>query len=130
MKTAAPAVRELPDLFRAKADDLEPYSRGGAVAWRAAAAAVEAALVAQDGELLTLEQAAKESGLSSDHLRHLIAGGTIPNAGVKGRPRLLRAHLPKKTKASAAAAPPEYDATAEAISIESRRLSKRMERAQ
>lgn len=45
---------------------------------------------------LTLAEAARESGYSEDHLRHLVAEGKIPNAGQKGRPRIRRRDLPRK----------------------------------
>lgn len=45
---------------------------------------------------LTLQEAAKESGYSEDHLRHLVAEGKITNAGQKGRPRIRRRDLPRK----------------------------------
>jgi hypothetical protein len=47
-------------------------------------------------EALTLEQAARESGLSYSHLQHLVAGGRVPNAGSARRPRIRRADLPRK----------------------------------
>lgn len=60
------------------------------------AAELEEAIRAAEDETLTLTQAARESGYSSDHLRHLVADGTIPNAGEKGRPRIRRGDLPLK----------------------------------
>ena len=53
-----------------------------------------------DGELLRLSDAAAESGYSADHLRHLVADGTIPNAGRKGAPRIRRKDLPAKPQAA------------------------------
>lgn len=47
-------------------------------------------------ELLTVDQAADESGYSADHLYDLVASGTIPNAGEKGAPRIRRCDLPRK----------------------------------
>ncbi len=71
-------------------------------------------------EQLTLEVAAAESGYSADHLRHLVAAGTLRNAGAKGRPRIRRADLPKKPAAAAAG----YDPDADALSITRRRLAR------
>ncbi len=45
---------------------------------------------------MTVAEAALESGLSEDHLRHGVADGKIPNAGRKGAPRIRRADLPLK----------------------------------
>ena len=47
-------------------------------------------------ELLTLEQAVRESGYSYSALQHMVADGTIKNAGTKRRPRLRRVDLPRK----------------------------------
>jgi hypothetical protein len=49
-----------------------------------------------EAEILTLAEAAQESGYSGDHLRHLIADGTLDNAGRKGSPRIRRGDLPVK----------------------------------
>lgn len=57
---------------------------------------LKAAVVASQGELLTVSQAARESGYSEQHLRALIAEGRVVNAGQKGRPRLRRGDLPHK----------------------------------
>jgi len=51
---------------------------------------------AQTREKLTLEEAAEESGYSADHLRRLIRAGTVPNAGRRHAPLILRANLPRK----------------------------------
>ena len=47
-------------------------------------------------EPLTLEQAVEETGYSYSTLQQKIAGGEIPNAGSKGRPRVRRYDLPRK----------------------------------
>ena len=49
-----------------------------------------------DGEALTLLEASRESGYSPEHLGRLLREGTIPNAGRKNAPRILRRHLPYK----------------------------------
>jgi hypothetical protein len=54
---------------------------------------------AEASESLTLEEAARESGYTSDHLGKLLRSGTIPNAGRKNAPRILRSHLPLKPSA-------------------------------
>lgn len=67
----------------------------GAVA-RVLLGEMEKFLAARDAELLTLDQAEKESGYSYDHLRKMIAAGTLPNHGRKGKPLVRRSELPKK----------------------------------
>lgn len=64
------------------------------------------ALHSVDDELLSIPQAAAESGYSRQHLRALLAGGTVPNAGAKGRPRIRRADLPRKPNGSTRDAEP------------------------
>ena len=62
----------------------------------AMAADLEAEIAAWLEEVLTLEQAATESGYSYKHLQELVADDTIPNAGKPGAPRILRCDLPVK----------------------------------
>jgi len=47
-------------------------------------------------ELLSIAQAAVESGYSQQHLRALLSQGSVPNAGAKGRPQIRRKDLPRK----------------------------------
>ena len=47
-------------------------------------------------ELLTLAQAARESGYSADHLRLLTRQSRLPNAGRRRAPRLRRRDIPRK----------------------------------
>jgi hypothetical protein len=47
-------------------------------------------------ELLTLKQASRESGYSTDHLARLVTSGTIPNCGRRGKPLIARGNLPIK----------------------------------
>lgn len=47
-------------------------------------------------ELLTLEQAAGETGYSKAHLRRLAAMGRLPQQGGAYRPRYRRGDLPRK----------------------------------
>lgn len=54
---------------------------------------------AEATEALTLEEAARESGYTAEHLGKLLRTGTIPNAGRKNAPRILRRHLPYKPSA-------------------------------
>ncbi len=57
---------------------------------------VEAVFASEEGETLTLRQAAEQSGYSPDHIGRLIRTGTIPNAGRPRSPRVRRADLPRK----------------------------------
>lgn len=66
-----------------------PYSE-------AIAGQLEEALREHESEVLTLSQAAAESGYSKRRLRELVAEGKLENRGEKGRPRILRRDLPLK----------------------------------
>ncbi|HEY2375751.1 MAG TPA: hypothetical protein VGH98_07210, partial [Gemmatimonadaceae bacterium] len=68
--------------------------------------------------VLSLEEASRASGYSADHLRHLVADGSIPNAGRKGAPRIRRADLPRRPAHSTSA---RYDPDADARSLVERR---------
>ena len=67
-------------------------------------------LAEMNGELLTLEQAERESGYSKEHLRKMVAQGLVPNRGRKGKPLIQRSELPRKPKSRAAG---DYDAAAD-----------------
>lgn len=105
---------ELPGTWRNRAAELRRWAaaESAAVALEQAAAELEAVLRAADAEELTLEQAAQESGYTPDHLRHLVAEGAVPNAGRRGRPRIRRRDLPRRSHAAVSAEP--YDAAADA----------------
>jgi hypothetical protein len=47
-------------------------------------------------ELLTIEQAAVESGYTTEHLYRAVNEGKIPNGGQPGAPRICRGDLPRK----------------------------------
>ena len=70
----------------------------GAGLYRHHAAELKEALREVGNEVLTLEQAAIASGYSESRLGHMIADGTLPQAGEKGRPRIRRKDLPSKPK--------------------------------
>jgi len=70
----------------------------GASLFRLHAAELREAIREAGEEVLTLAQAAKESGYSASRLRHLIAAGDLPQAGERGRPRIRRGDLPTKPK--------------------------------
>lgn len=87
---------ELPSVWQDRAAELRPYAPAAAEAFQRAALELEAALREMNGGRLTLAQAAQESGYSVDRLRHMVADGTLPQAGRKGSPRIRRADLPRK----------------------------------
>ena len=77
-RMALRGLRESVDLMRSMADQLE------------------AVLGHQHSEILTLGEAARESGYSADHLGRMIREGTIPNAGRPRAPRIRRGDVPRK----------------------------------
>lgn len=95
---ANPTVAQLVPEWRGRATNLRQWgaAEGPARAWEDAATELEAALRAADAELLTLEQAATESGYSTDHLGRLVRQGKVPNAGRQHSPRIRRGDLPRK----------------------------------
>lgn len=62
------------------------------------AAELEEALARAEGRLLTLKEAAAESGYSVAHLRALLASGALMQAGRRGAPRVLSSELPRKSR--------------------------------
>ena len=94
-------MEDLPATWRKQAKTLRHY--GGetpAVALESCAEQLEAALQERDEATLTLRDAARESGYSTEHLGRLVRDGKIPNAGRPGAPRIARMHLPRKTRAA------------------------------
>jgi hypothetical protein len=87
------SLRGLADDWRARAARLQRYAPECANAFEDAAAELEAALA---DDLLTLTQAARECGYSSDHLGRLIRRGHLPNRGRPHAPRVARSDLPQK----------------------------------
>ena len=86
----------------------------GAALLRDLAAELRAAHASAGAEALTLGEAAKESGYSTEHLRHLVSSGALPNSGRRHSPRIARADLPKKPTRQVACG---YDPAADALSI-------------
>lgn len=68
----------------------------GAAILRQCATELDIAAREHGEEKLTIAQAVEESGYSADHLRALVADGSIPNAGRKGSPKIRRRDLPVK----------------------------------
>jgi hypothetical protein len=59
----------------------------------------------EEAVTLNLQQAARESGYSADHLGRLVRAGQIPNAGRPNAPRIRRRDLPRKAGALPPASP-------------------------
>lgn len=91
-----PCPADLPRYWRALAKTLRPYADAAATAYERAADALDAALAAEQDDLLTLRGAAHMSGYSADHLGRLLRQGLIPNAGRPHAPRIRRADLPRR----------------------------------
>ena len=89
-------LHELPVFWRARADDIRPYAPAAAQAFEDAAADLEPILREMALEVLTLGQAAEESGYSVEYLGRKVRSGDIANAGKPGAPRIRRADLPRK----------------------------------
>lgn len=66
---------------------------------------LEASLREEAEELLSLQQAATESGYSSRQLSRLAASGALPASGRKNAPRFRRGDLPRKAPPSRTAGP-------------------------
>ncbi len=89
-------LMDLASTWRARAEQLRPYSPPAATAFEEAAADLERELHSLQGEPLTLVQAEAESGYSADYLGKLVRKGKIPNAGRPNAPKILRRDLPRK----------------------------------
>ena len=59
---------------------------------------LEAGLLEQELEALTLKEAAAESGYSYSAIQKMVACGELLNVGDKHRPRLRRGDLPRKPR--------------------------------
>ena len=57
---------------------------------------LESAIANAGQEAVSLNDGARLSGYSADHLSRLIRDGRIPNVGTKRRPRIRVADLPRK----------------------------------
>lgn len=105
------------DLAQRWREDAEVHDRYGAAqlaqVCRSHADEMESALRSVADDALDLASAARESGYSPDRLRHLIAEGSIPNAGRKGSPRIRRGDLPLKRRSNHG----HFDAAAAARSL-------------
>ena len=88
---------DLPTQWRDQAEALREYGADAqAKAVDRCADQLEEVLLKEGDALLTLPEAAEESGYSADHIGRLIRDGKIPNAGRPGAPRIARRDLPLK----------------------------------
>lgn len=115
-EAAVPALGALAARWRLRAEELEPYAPAAAEAFRRAAAELEAARAAEMDQILTLDEGAREAGVSADHLRHLVSAGRVPNAGRKGAPRVRRGDLLALRRRPRDAGT-TYDPSADALAI-------------
>ncbi len=72
-------------------------------------------------DILSLSEAARESGYSADHLARLVREGRIPNAGRRGKPMIRRTDLPIRPRKLDGPKVPAYDPVTDARSLGSRR---------
>ena len=84
--------------WRNRADHLRRYAPEVAAAWEDAATELAEHDRVHAQTILTLVEAAEESGYHPDHIGRLIAQKRIKNVGRKGAPRIRRADLPRKPK--------------------------------
>ena len=84
----------------AEMKEMEADGQAAGIAW--CVRQLEQALQEQDGQLLTLQEAAVVSGYSPDHLGRMVRAGDIPNLGRPGAPRIMLKDLPRKAKRAAA----------------------------
>lgn len=94
-------VADLAATWRAIAAELRrsAAAEGAARALERAAHDLEDALRREADETLSLQEAARVSGYSADHLARLVRQGKIPNAGRRNAPRVRRGDLPHKANA-------------------------------
>ncbi len=90
-------LADLPDTWRALAESLRRFGADPqARTLEACADELTAKLQQRASELLTLHQAAAQSGYTADHIGLLVREGKIPNAGRKSKPLVRRSDLPLK----------------------------------
>lgn len=92
-------LEELAQTWRLRAKELHSYAaEGAAVAYEQAAAELERAQSESADTVVSLNDGARISGYSPDHLGRLVKAGKIPNQGTTHRPRVRIADLPRKPK--------------------------------
>jgi len=91
----------LDELERGWLDEADQYERVGALVkgdllLRRVADDLRRTILARASQVLTVEEAARESRYSESHLFHLLESNRIPNAGRPNRPRIRRYDLPRR----------------------------------
>jgi hypothetical protein len=93
---------KIADLVSAWRESAATFERYGATAQattlRECAAELVQAIEEADNEVLSLQQAASESGYASRTLRQMLAEDRLPNAGRKNAPAIRRRDLPKRAR--------------------------------
>lgn len=97
MTTSAGPAQQLATRWRGEAEILR--RRGAAIQADLLEGCAEELLAAAsewDARVLSLDEAAAESGYSLEHLGRLLRQGRLPNAGRKHAPRIRRQDLPSR----------------------------------
>ena len=89
-------VTDLPDAWRSRAKELEPFAPSAAQAFAKAAEELEVTIATAAAELLTMREAVAYCGYTGDHLTALVRRGILRNHGRKHAPRFKRDELPMK----------------------------------
>ena len=112
--------------WRARAADLRRWAAadGAARALEAAAEDVEEIVRRLDDEVLSMKDAALESGYSEEHIRRTLRQQPDLNAGRRGKPSIRRSDLPRKARSLARRNAAAYDPAADAQSLMSRQGAK------
>lgn len=84
------------DLWRARADEVEPYSPPAATAIRTCADELERQQKMDDSDTVSPTEAALWSGYDVDSIGRMIREGKLTNHGNKNRPKVRRSDLPRK----------------------------------
>jgi hypothetical protein len=104
--------------WRVRGEQLKYEGSNEAAHTRALCAAeLEASLKNRDNEILSIADAARESGYNEEYLRRLLRTHAELNVGRAGKPRIRRRDLPRKVSKAVVRAPlKRYDAGADAFS--------------
>jgi hypothetical protein len=118
---------QLLPVWRVRADLFRKHGAAGyATAIETLAEELDQALRAKVEIVLTLAEAAAETGYSVEHLGREVRQRRIANAGRPGAPRIRRGDLPRKAPREVAPSRAmTYDADADARSLQASRLHTR-----
>jgi hypothetical protein len=115
-------LRTLTERWKEEAQRLRTLeAHGQAAALEQAARELDAELTRSESELLTIRQAAEESGYTEEHLRRLAREGALPfeRNGGRGRLKVRRGDLPRKRSEDGSSSTEhlDYDASEDARDI-------------